>query len=68
MGFPAQMVQNLPASQGTWVQSLGWEDSLKEVMATHSRILAWRISKDRGACWAKAHGVKELDPTEHLST
>ena len=26
-----------------WVQSLGWEDSLEEAMATHSSILAWRI-------------------------
>ena len=26
------------------VQSLDWEDSLKEGMATHSSILAWRIS------------------------
>ena len=26
------------------VQSLGWEDPLKEEMATHSSILAWRIS------------------------
>ena len=25
------------------VQSLGWEDPLEEEMATHSRILAWRI-------------------------
>ena len=25
------------------VQSLGWEDPLEEGMATHSRILAWRI-------------------------
>ena len=27
----------------TWVQFLGWEDSLEEDMATHSSILAWRI-------------------------
>ena len=27
----------------TLVQSLGWEDSLEEGMATHSSILAWRI-------------------------
>ena len=27
----------------TWVQSLGWEDSLEKEMATHSSILAWRI-------------------------
>ena len=26
-----------------WVRSLGGEDSLEEVMATHSSILAWRI-------------------------
>ena len=26
-----------------WVQSLGREDSLKESMATHSSISAWRI-------------------------
>ena len=29
--------------QETRVQSLGWEDLLKEGMATHSSILAWRI-------------------------
>ena len=29
--------------QETWVQSLGWEDTLEEGMATHSSILAWRI-------------------------
>ena len=26
-----------------WVQSLGQEDSLEEVMETHSSILAWEI-------------------------
>ena len=39
----AQMVKNLPATWETWVQSLGWEDPLKEGMATHSSILIWRI-------------------------
>ena len=38
-----QMVKNLPVMQETWVQSLGREDPLEEGMATHSRILAWRI-------------------------
>ena len=28
---------------GDWVRSLGWEDLLEKVMATHSSILAWRI-------------------------
>ena len=35
----AQTVKNLPAMQETWVQSLGWEEPLKEGMATHSSIL-----------------------------
>ena len=30
--------------QETWVQSLGWEDLLEKEMATHSSILAWKIS------------------------
>ena len=29
--------------QEMWVQSQGWEDPLEKEMATHSRILAWRI-------------------------
>ena len=39
----AQIVKNLPAIQETWVRSLDGEDPLKEEMATHSSILAWRI-------------------------
>ena len=35
--------------QETQVQSLGGEDPLEEEMATHSNILAWRISMDRRA-------------------
>ena len=31
--------------QETWVQSLGWEDPLKEEMAPYSSILAWKISR-----------------------
>jgi len=30
-------------TQEMQVQSLGWEDPLEEEMATHSRILAWKI-------------------------
>ena len=37
------MVKNLPAMWETRAQSLDWEDLLKEGMATHSSILAWRI-------------------------
>ena len=38
------MVKNPPSMQDTWVRSLSWEDPLQEGMATHSSILAWRIS------------------------
>ena len=37
------MVKNLPAVQETRVRSLDQEDLLEQEMATHSRILAWRI-------------------------
>ena len=43
----ALVVKNLPADAGDSkersVGSLGQEDLLKEEMATHSRILVWRI-------------------------
>ena len=39
----AQMAKNLPAMQGTWVQSLGCEEPLEKGMATHSSIPTWRI-------------------------
>ena len=53
----AQTVKNPPALWETWVPSLGGEDPLKEGMATHSSILAWRIPMDRGAWWVIVHGV-----------
>ena len=36
----AQLVNNPPATQETWVQSLGWEDPLEKGKATYSSILA----------------------------
>ena len=39
----AQLLKNLPATQKTWVQSLGPEDPLEKGRATHSSTLAWRI-------------------------
>ena len=40
----SSVVKNLPAKQETWIGSLGQEDPLEKEMATHSSILAWRIS------------------------
>ena len=39
----AQLVKNPPAMQETGL-ILGWEDLLEKGKATHSSILAWRIS------------------------
>ena len=44
-GFPGgAVVKNLPAIQETRVQSLDGEGPLEEEMATHSSILAWKIT------------------------
>ena len=40
----AQSIRKLPAVQETGVQSLGQEDSLEKEMATHSSILAGRLT------------------------
>ena len=62
-----QRVQNLLAMQGTWVQFLGWEDSLKKKMATHSSILAWEIHGQRNLAGYSSWDCKELDMTEGLT-
>ena len=40
----AQAVMSLRAMQETRVQFLGQENPLEEEMATHSSMLAWKIS------------------------
>ena len=42
--YVAQMVKRLPTMQETRVRSLGREVPLEQEMATHSNILAWKIS------------------------
>jgi len=47
----------------TWVQSLGWEDPLEKGKATHSSILAWRIS------WTvQSIGSQRVEDDFHLLT
>ena len=41
----AWIVNDLPAMQDTWLQSLGCEDALEKGMATHSGILAWETPR-----------------------
>ena len=49
----AQTVKILPTMWNTLVQLLGWEDLPEKGMATHSRILAWRIpqTEEPGGLW-----------------
>ena len=56
------MVKDPPTMWETQVQSPGWEDPLAKGMATHSSILAWKIT------WPEAtvHGlVKESGMTKN---
>ena len=52
-----QMVKHLTTMQETQVRSLGQEDPLEKEMATHSSILAWKISWTRSLADCTVHGV-----------
>ena len=54
--------------QEVWVQSLGWEDPLEKVMASHSSILAGEFLGQRSLAGYSPQGRKESDMTEQLST
>ena len=60
----AQTVKNPPAMQETWVQSLSWEDPLEKGLATHFRVLAWRIPWTEEPGRQHPRGCRELDTTE----
>ena len=60
----AQMVKNLPAIQETQVR--GWEDPLEKGMATHSRMLAWRIPWTEEPGGLQSMG-SQRDVTEQLT-
>ena len=54
------MVKNLPAMWETQVLSLGWEDPLEKVMATHPSVLAWRIPWTEEAGRLQAMGSQRV--------
>ena len=56
----AQTVKNPPAMRETYVWSLSWEDPLKEGMATHSSILAWRIPWTEEPCGLQSMGLQRV--------
>ena len=62
----AQMVKHLLAMWETWVQSLGWDDSLEKEMATHSSTLAGKLHGQRSLVGYSPWDHKDLDTTERL--
>ena len=58
----AQMVKSLLSMQEIWVQSLGGEDPLEKGMATHSRILAWKIpwTEEPGGVGLQSMGLQRV--------
>ena len=50
-------------TQETWVQSLGWEVPLEEVMAMHSSILVWEIPWTEDSGGLQVHRVAESGTT-----
>ena len=66
-GFPGNSVKNLPAVQGTQVQSLGLEDPLEKQMATHSSVLAWKSLWTEEPGGLQSVDLQELDTTERLT-
>ena len=56
----AQKIKNLPAMWETLVRALGQEDPLKEEMATHSSILAWRIPQTEEPGGLQSMGLQRL--------
>ena len=66
----AQTVKNLPTMQETWVQYLGWDDSLEE--GGHGNPLQYSCLENphgqRSLMGYSPWGCKELDMTKQLST
>ena len=56
------LVKHLPTMRETWVQFLGREVPLEKEMATHSGILAWRIS------WTEEPGRLQFMRLQELDT
>ena len=69
----AQLVRNPSAMRETWVQSLGWEDTLEKGEATHTSILAWRIPRttqstgSQSQTWLSNFHILCLSPSLHSS-
>ena len=63
-GFPGGTVVKNPSpvqeTQETWLQSLGGKDPLKEEMASHFSILAWKIPRTEEPCGLQSMGSQRV--------
>ena len=60
----AQTVKNLLAMRETWVQSLDWDDPLKNRIATYSRFMPRESHGQRSLAVYCPWGCKESDMTD----
>ena len=68
VGFPSGSDgEESPCNAGDPGSSLGLEDPLEKVMATHSCILAWRFSWTEEPDWLQSMGSQRVRYTEQLS-
>ena len=58
-----QTIKNSLLVKETWVRFLSWEDPLKEGMAVHSSILAWKIPWTEEPGRLQSMGSEDLDMT-----
>ena len=63
----AQVVKNLPASTGNKGSIPDLEDPLEEEMATHSSILAWKVSWTEEPGGLQSMGSQRVGTTEQRS-
>ena len=56
----ADLVKNLPTMWETWVQSLGWEDTLEKGLGPHSSSPAWRIPWTEKPGWLQSMGSQRV--------
>ena len=69
VGFPGSASGKEPSCQGRRYKRRGFnpwgqEDSLEEGMATHSSILAWRISWTEEPGWLQSVELQRIGHTE----
>ena len=62
------MVKNPPAMQETQVRSLGHEEPLEKVLATHSIILAWKIPQTEKPGGLQSMGLQNWIQLKQMST